>query len=784
MNLMLNFPNEIKNYDQWFIANEKKAPCKLINGQLIVCDPNDAKFGGYTFLEAMYIHELYGHKIGFYLTENDPFCCIDIDIKNFTNCDNIALHTTSEQLERFSKIISYFDTYCEKSKSGIGYHVWFKAQIGPGVRRDNVEIYSQNRFIICTGDAINAKGVEDRQNEANNLVAQIRSLKDNHNNDLIEVESNISDIELYNKALSAENGDKFDILWRGDWIALNYPSQSEADLSLMSMLAFYSKSNEQCRRVFRKSGLGQREKATKNNYYVDRMLSIIRNRQDLEEKERLATAEMAKQLVDKINNSKNNESESHDDFSNFKPDATNFESDNIENDCLDYPPGTVGMLAEFIFKNSIRPIREISIATAIGIMAGMCGKAWNITKSGLNMYIVLVARSGVGKETLHTGTSYICEKLKERIVGADKFFNFSSYVSGPALTKAVVANPCFLNINGEFGRQLKRLANDTVNSPMQQLRTALTHLYQKSDANSSVGGLEYSDKNLNVNSAKGVAYSMIGETTPDTFFESLTRDMMEDGFLSRFTIIEYLGKRPESNKNLILEIPDDLLLRLESICNQAIKNISCNTVTMVTYSAKAKLFLDSFDKECDDAINNNVDEGIRQIWNRAHLKCCRLAALLAVADNWLSPVVQYEHVVWAHNLICRDMRNIFNKIQRGDIGVDDDAKIKKLLSFVKQYGTKKCSKAFVSHPELQEKGIITRSDIQRKLCNLSTFRNSQYGATHSLDKTINVMIDMGLLAQAGGELKNENSKFRGKAYYILEDAYNYTSGDISGYSDR
>jgi primase-polymerase (primpol)-like protein len=45
-----------------------------------------------------------------------------------------------------------------------------------------------------------------------------------------------------------------------------YPSQSEADMALLGYLVHATPSNEQVRRVFRMSGLGQRKKAHRDAY--------------------------------------------------------------------------------------------------------------------------------------------------------------------------------------------------------------------------------------------------------------------------------------------------------------------------------------------------------------------------------------------------------------------------------------------------------------------------------------------------------------------------------------
>ena len=63
----------------------------------------------------------------------------------------------------------------------------------------------------------------------------------------------LEDDELLDKAFGARNGDKLQRLLDGDFS--NYPSQSEADLALCSMLAFWATDEAQLDRLFRRSGL-------------------------------------------------------------------------------------------------------------------------------------------------------------------------------------------------------------------------------------------------------------------------------------------------------------------------------------------------------------------------------------------------------------------------------------------------------------------------------------------------------------------------------------------------
>ena len=153
-----------------------------------------------------------------------------------------------------------------------------EGEIPANVQRDKVELYGRNHFVIMTGNVLNPSPIRNYQQELSNMASQMVSSANIA--ELEELDATESDDVIIARASAAKNGTKFDALWTG--CLDGFPSQSEADMALFEMLCFYSKSNEQCRRLFRLSALGQRDKATKNNTYLDRTLAKVRGRQQAE----------------------------------------------------------------------------------------------------------------------------------------------------------------------------------------------------------------------------------------------------------------------------------------------------------------------------------------------------------------------------------------------------------------------------------------------------------------------------------------------------------------------
>ncbi len=160
-------------------------------------------------------------------------------------------------------IISQINSYTEISPSGTGIRIICKGELPPGGRRKgSVEMYDYTspRYLTITGHHVDGtpRDVENREAEIVALHAQYLGKEPEKATSAAPTADVADDLDLTDVlevAFRARNGDKFRKLWHGEWEG-DYPSHSEADLALSSLLAFYcGPQPELIDAIFRKSGL-------------------------------------------------------------------------------------------------------------------------------------------------------------------------------------------------------------------------------------------------------------------------------------------------------------------------------------------------------------------------------------------------------------------------------------------------------------------------------------------------------------------------------------------------
>lgn len=243
------FPKELRARRQWVVwraeKNDKgkltKVPYRALGqGKAASNDPSTWA----TFAQALTRFERGDvDGIGYVFAPDDHFCGVDVD------------HCLDEagQLTPFAReIVEGCQSYTEVSPSGRGVHIIVKAQAPHGINRPDIELYSEGRYFTVTGRHLAGTplDIRERQELIDYLVAEysretpqqapapapapaqpapvLRFADDPHD-----------DATLVDHARRAANGVKFSTLFdRGD--LTGYKSQSEAELALCSLLAYWT----------------------------------------------------------------------------------------------------------------------------------------------------------------------------------------------------------------------------------------------------------------------------------------------------------------------------------------------------------------------------------------------------------------------------------------------------------------------------------------------------------------------------------------------------------------
>lgn len=154
------------------------------------------------------------------------------------------------------EIVSKVNTYTEISPSGTGIRLIGKTY---GFNYDKEKYYINNckyglevyaardkgQFVTITGNAIGDKHVRDITDVLPEILEKYmcRPVSTQTESPIEAPGSFLTDEEVIEKASKSVSGDKFSSLYDGD--ISGYPSQSEAELAFMTMLAFWCGGDEE-----------------------------------------------------------------------------------------------------------------------------------------------------------------------------------------------------------------------------------------------------------------------------------------------------------------------------------------------------------------------------------------------------------------------------------------------------------------------------------------------------------------------------------------------------------
>lgn len=738
-----NIPLELTELKQWVAAWPDKKPRTPSTAKLAsVTDPSS--WG--TFQEAV---QCGAPLIGFVLTPWDPYTIIDLDNKVDKPC-------SPEELELHRRILDNVHSYTEISTSGTGYHIVCKGIIPNAVHRNNVEIYSHSRYMVFTGNVVRNSAIMDCQPILDNMYSQM--YVEPSRIEYQDSDDVVSDTEIVQMASSAANGEKFEMLCAGRWEELGFSSQSEADLALISMLTFYSPSNEQVKRIFRYSELAQRDKALKNDKYLDFTIGRAR------------TTQAQPVEIHEIDIQLNNSVKDVDLSQNIPvtpPEAKPVV--NVEDDNFYFPSGLVGEIAQYIYSSAQRPIKKVALAASLGLMSGMVGRAFNYSNTGLNQYLVVCADTGSGKEDGSKGIDRLIKSISDVIPVAENFAGPANFGSGQAMIRALDKQKSFFSVMGEFGLTMARLTDPRASGPDKTFHRVLLDLYSKSGWEQYLRPTVYADSEKNTQTIRAPNVTIIGDTTPETFYGKLTTANIADGLLPRFLIFNYRGKRPKRNPNAAHPPSEQLVEKLKALATIVLDADNNNKCNLVGCSKEAQAYLDRFDIYCDERINDDMaNSACKQLWNRAHLKALKLSAILAIGDSFYKPIISMQNAQYAVKIVMDDVKEMLDNFENGVVASSEVKRETFIMEQCRHYLSMdfRTRLAYIKNTQVAKLDIIPIGFIRRRCRNVAEFQeNGDTGRL--LDAAMRGLVEMGELSLVPqNQLTEKGIKVKMECYVI------------------
>ena len=749
-----NIPQEMREYRQYVVwryenrgeAKPTKVPYCAFDGRLAsVNEPGS--WCSYT--EAINAVAGY-HGIGFVLTLSDPFCFVDFDAT-----------TDPVEMQRQQELRDALDSYSELSPSGQGLHIICKAMLPNGRRKGAIEIYSSGRYMTMTGATFDAKPIEYRQSVASELWASLQGVAANAEFSAHSEPETMSDREVYDQGVAATNGAKFLDLWNGDFHTYHHGDHSAADFALIDMLAFYTQNREQIARLFLLSGLGKRPKALRVKYVSDMITRAF---------DRLVPQIDLSAIMEQINE--------------VQPDVPNIEKRDRKRPTIEQPPGLMGEISEFIFKTSWKPVQEIAMLGAIGLMAGFAGRAYNANGSGLNLYLLLLARTGRGKEAISRGYDRIFEACSLSMPQINDFRGPGDLASGQGLLRLMSEHrtKSFVSVFGEFGAMLSKISSPTAIGADKMTQRVMLDFFSKSGKGEKVLPTVYSDAERNTQIIESPAFSFIAECAPEFFNETVNPSMVATGLLPRFIISEYDGVRVPSNINGPLMQPSQYMIeRVQSLATACLRCISQNVAINIPFTSEALELSRALDKKCDQKINDGDGIIVEELWNRVHLNAIRLAGLVAVGVNATQPVIDKEAWVWAENFVTRNIMLLEDKFESGMVAVmaghEEESEVEKLNEVIVEFYNLTPHKlgSYGVTEKMHRCGVIPYSYFFKRLMRIKPFTRAKCGPTIALKRALQGACDSGDLAEMPKLQCQRDFDFGGRCFVVRTSRFMQTA---------
>ena len=369
-------------------------------------------------------------------------------------------------------------------------------------------------------------------------------------------------------------------------------------------------------------------------------------------------------------------------------------------------PGFINDLMTYTLRTAYYPNRALAFAGALAMLAHLTGRRFKDQRgSRFNIYLLALAKSGVGKEhprgtniDLATQMAFISE------LG-------DTFASGEGLEDSMCQSPSMLyqvdEIDYLFNTvKLKDSRAEQINSMLLKLysESKTTHIMRKKAIQRGAPpvGTAIVQPHL----------TMFGTATPKFFYQSLTERTMENGLLARCIVLE-AGERGTAGEPHEEDFPESVIDTVRNLIrigheNNLTGEFPRPLVLQENPDATNRIreILGYADEEYRKA-SERGDDSANALWARAGEKVLKLAAIYAISENAVEPVITIDGVNWAWRFIEHMTRRMLFMASMFVADTDFDAQAMKVIRLVRQ------KRGRISHGKLLRNSHLDKDAFKR-----------------------------------------------------------------------
>jgi hypothetical protein len=359
--------------------------------------------------------------------------------------------------------------------------------------------------------------------------------------------------------------------------------------------------------------------------------------------------------------------------------------------------GLLGEMRDWVLKTSPFPNTPLAVMAAYATLSAPCGRRlYSPTGLGLNLYLAMLAGSGVGKNAPLTAIAKILHAAGlTKMHQTAKAFTISGFEQ--CLIDA--EGTCVATADEIAENLLAKILNKKSMSAETAMKTFLMELSGQEIDSAPFALLKRSRQGTKdapvVLEIPGASFTLIGASTPAKFYEALTGGAVSDGFLNRFLIIN--GDPQPERENVVEEtipVPVSVIEGLQALAAAGrVSDHDMPGAGLWSKYERKRAGWTPYARERADELGEQVRSVQRAeppfvgLYARIKPNTLKLATLLAASRNPTEPVVDWPDIDDAAAMVLESVSTTIEGVKAHVSDSDHHARVKKIRAIVHAAGT-------------------------------------------------------------------------------------------------